>query len=86
MLCRLVRAKRMLTGRSDQNHFADVAGCDEGEEVELVEYLQRAEPLQKLGGKIPKGVRWNPGTGKTLLAKATQAKRNPFLLSLALTS
>ncbi len=54
--------------------FADVAGVDEAKEevVELVEFLRDPSKFQRLGGKIPRGVLMvgNPGTGKTLLAKA----------------
>lgn len=54
--------------------FADVAGVDEAKEevAELVEFLRDPAKFQSLGGRIPKGVLMigQPGTGKTLLAKA----------------
>ena len=65
---------RMLDENNNQVTFADVAGCDEAKEEvsELVEFLRDPSKFQKLGGRIPRGVLMvgNPGTGKTLLAKA----------------
>jgi cell division protease FtsH len=65
---------RLLDESTNNITFADVAGCDEAKEEvnELVDFLRDPTKFQKLGGRIPKGVLLvgNPGTGKTLLAKA----------------
>jgi cell division protease FtsH len=63
--------------------FADVAGCDEAKEEvqELVDFLRDPSKFQKLGGRVPKGVLLvgNPGTGKTLLARAVAGEAKvPF--------
>ena len=65
---------RMLDETKDRITFADVAGCDEAKEEvsELVDFLKDPSKFQALGGRIPRGVLLvgNPGTGKTLLARA----------------
>ena len=65
---------RMLDENTNNVTFADVAGCDEAKEdvKELVDFLRDPTKFQRLGGRIPRGVLLvgNPGTGKTLLAKA----------------
>jgi len=65
---------RMIDESNNNITFADVAGCEEAKEevAELVDFLRDPAKFQKLGGRIPKGVLMvgNPGTGKTLLARA----------------
>lgn len=65
---------RMMDENKERFTFADVAGCDEAKEEvsELVDFLRDPAKFQNLGGRIPRGVLLvgNPGTGKTLLAKA----------------
>jgi len=63
--------------------FSDVAGCDEAiEELEEIkEFLAEPAKFQAVGAKIPKGVLLygQPGTGKTLLARAVAGEAGvPF--------
>ena len=65
---------RLLTEDKNRVTFADVAGVEEAKEEvsELVDFLSAPNKFNTLGGRIPRGVLMtgNPGTGKTLLAKA----------------
>ena len=63
--------------------FADVAGADEAVEElqEIKEFLSEPAKFQAVGAKIPKGVLLygQPGTGKTLLARAVAGEAGvPF--------
>ena len=65
---------RALSEKENAVTFDDVAGCEEAKEevTELVEFLGKPARFKRLGAKIPRGVLMvgNPGTGKTLLARA----------------
>lgn len=76
------RAKRYIEPNKKIT-FNDVAGQKEAkyELMEVVDYLQNPQKFAKMGAKIPKGVLLvgMPGTGKTLIAKATAGEANvPF--------
>ncbi len=63
--------------------FDDIAGADEAKEEvkELVDFLRDPIKFKLVGGNIPRGclLTGNPGTGKTLLAKAVACEAKvPF--------
>ena len=65
--------------------FNDVAGVDEEKEEleEIVEFLKNPRKFTEMGARIPKGVLLvgQPGTGKTLLAKAVAGEAGvPFFI------
>jgi len=80
------KAKAMMPNEINV-HFDDVAGIDEAKEdiVEIVDFLRDPAKYYDIGGKIPRGclLCGQPGTGKTLLAKAIacEAKVPFFFIS-----
>jgi len=63
--------------------FKDVAGNEAAKQdlTEIVDFLKNPKKYEKLGAKIPRGVllAGDPGTGKTLMARAVAGEANvPF--------
>ena len=63
--------------------FKDVAGNESAKQdlTEIVDFLKNPKKYEKLGAKIPRGVllAGDPGTGKTLMARAVAGEANvPF--------
>ncbi len=74
---------RLFTSKDNKVTFQDVAGIEEAKEElqEIIDFLTDPKKFTKLGGRIPKGVLLvgQPGTGKTLLARAIAGEANvPF--------
>ena len=79
------KARLVNAGEKNRVTFADVAGVDEEKEElqEIVEFLKNPKKFTDMGARIPKGVLLvgQPGTGKTLLAKAVAGEAGvPFYI------
>ena len=81
------KSRARMLSPTDKNKvtFDDVAGVDEEKEEleEIVEFLKNPKKFTDMGARIPKGVLLvgQPGTGKTLLAKAVAGEAGvPFFI------
>ena len=81
------KSKARMMPPADRNKvtFDDVAGVDEEKEElqEIVQFLKNPKKFTDMGARIPKGVLLvgQPGTGKTLLAKAVAGEAGvPFFI------
>ena len=77
------KARRYEDGGTQRVSFDDVAGIEEAEAelTEIVDFLKNPDRYRKLGGRIPRGalLSGQPGTGKTLLARAVAGEAGvPF--------
>ena len=80
--------RRPVDPQSVRVTFQDVAGIDEVEDeiYEIVDFLRNPGKYRLLGARVPKGVllAGAPGTGKTLLARATAGEAGvPFFSASA---
>ncbi len=73
---------KITTGKT-KTTFNDVAGIDSEKQelMEVVDFLKNKEKFKALGARVPRGILLSgePGTGKTLLARAVAGEANvPF--------
>ncbi len=78
---------KVKTYQMSKVRFSDIAGMDEekAELQEIVEFLKNPKKFTDLGARIPKGVLLvgQPGTGKTLLAKAVAGESKVQFISIS---
>lgn len=73
--------------KSQRVTFKDVAGCKEAKEelAEIVDFLRNPKKFLDIGARIPKGIllMGQPGTGKTLLARAVAGEAGVAFFSIS---
>jgi cell division protease FtsH len=78
---------RLVEGERARVTFADVAGNREAkrELEEIVDFLKSPKKFLEIGARIPKGILLTgaPGTGKTLLARATAGEARVAFFSIS---
>ena len=78
---------RVINPDEIKTKFADVAGVSEAKDEvqDIIRFLQSPEEFGRLGAKPPKGVLLygEPGTGKTLMARAIAGESNVSFISVA---
>ncbi len=81
------RAKVFDANKKEKVTFNDVAGQEEAkrELAEIVDFLKNPKKYESIGAKIPTGVLLvgNPGTGKTLLARAVAGEAEVAFLHIS---
>ncbi len=82
-----VKAIRVIPPNEITTKFKDVAGLHEAKDEvqDIVNFLQDPKAFGRLGAKSPKGIllHGEPGTGKTLLARAIAGEANVTFISVA---
>lgn len=81
------KSSPFVLSKDNQILFDDVAGNEEAklELVEVVDFLKNPTKFTEAGALIPKGImlEGEPGTGKTLLAKAVAGEANVSFISVS---